>query len=218
MPCQVNQTSVLARGLPAQPSTHRIPCHPCLREVSHPGGNKRCHLNETDTASPKRGQSEGVQAPKLACLPRPPYLNSFSLFPRRSRTSQWELKASWGGIPQRMMAFRNALRCRALKPRTCRKQRYCWDHRVASAACGILEPHSCDRHCWTRINVPVIQHRGIQPTGSLGITALPMPWLRLRLTSMFPPTLASKGGRGLSLSVFSCLRDCLLPPRAKQPQ
>lgn len=48
----------------------------------------------------------------------PLYLNSFSVFPRRSRTSQWELKASWGGMPQRMMAFRKAFRCRALKPST----------------------------------------------------------------------------------------------------
>lgn len=50
--------------------------------------------------------------------PWPLYLNSFSLFPRRSRTSQWELKASWGGMPQRMMAFRKAFRWRALKPST----------------------------------------------------------------------------------------------------
>lgn len=46
------------------------------------------------------------------------YLNSFSVFPRRSRTSQWELKASWGGMPQRMMAFKKAFLCLALKPRT----------------------------------------------------------------------------------------------------
>lgn len=50
--------------------------------------------------------------------PQPLYLNSFSLFPRRSRTSQWELKASWGGMPQRIMAFRKAFLCRALKPST----------------------------------------------------------------------------------------------------
>lgn len=121
-------------ALPGKPDLSPGPWPPCSTHdvnlaVTHGGGrshsqegNKRCHLNETDTASPKRAHREGVQAPNPACLPGPLYLNSFSLFPRRSRTSQWELKASWGGIPQRMMAFRNALRCRALKPRTCRKQ------------------------------------------------------------------------------------------------
>lgn len=44
-----------------------------------------------------------------------------------------------------------------------------------------------------------------------------MLWPLLMLTSIFPPTLASKGGRGLSRSLFSCLRDCLLPPRVTQP-
>lgn len=51
------------------------------------------------------------------------YLNSRSLFPRRSRTSQWELKASCGGMPQRMMALRKAFRWRALNPRTWREDR-----------------------------------------------------------------------------------------------
>lgn len=46
------------------------------------------------------------------------HLNSRSLFPLRSRTIQWEVKASWGGMPQRMMAFKKAFLCRALKPRT----------------------------------------------------------------------------------------------------
>lgn len=70
--------------------------------------------------------------------PGPPrYLNSFSLFPRRSRTSQWELKASWGGMPQRMMAFRNALRCRALKPRTCRE--VLLDHKQHLGASQLLQ-------------------------------------------------------------------------------
>lgn len=58
--------------------------------------------------------------------PQPLYLNSFSLFPRRSRTSQWELKASCGGMPQRMMAFRKAFRCRALKPSTWAGQGVKW--------------------------------------------------------------------------------------------
>lgn len=31
-------------------------------------------------------------------------------------------------------------------------------------------------------------------------------------TSILPPTRASKGGRGLSFSLFSCRRDCLRPP------
>lgn len=31
-------------------------------------------------------------------------------------------------------------------------------------------------------------------------------------TSILPPTRASKGGRGLSFSFFSCRRDCLRPP------
>lgn len=31
-------------------------------------------------------------------------------------------------------------------------------------------------------------------------------------TSMLPPTRARRGGRGLSLSLFSCLLDCRRPP------
>lgn len=46
------------------------------------------------------------------------YLNSFSVLPLRSLTSHWEEKASWDGIPQRITAFRKALRWRVLKPRT----------------------------------------------------------------------------------------------------
>lgn len=46
------------------------------------------------------------------------YLNSFSVLPLRSRTSHWEEKASWDGIPQRITAFRKAFRWRVLKPST----------------------------------------------------------------------------------------------------
>lgn len=70
--------------------------------------------------------------------------------------------------------------------------------------------------CWTR----TISTEECSPRaqGSAGTTAPDALRLRLTLTSIFPPTLASKGGRGLSRSLFSCLRDCLLPPRVKQPQ
>lgn len=38
--------------------------------------------------------------PLVFCVRRAvSYLNSFSDFPRRSRTSHWVVKASWGGIP-----------------------------------------------------------------------------------------------------------------------
>lgn len=47
------------------------------------------------------------------------YLNSRSLFPLRSLTSQWVLKASCGGMPQRMMALRKAFLWRVLNPKTC---------------------------------------------------------------------------------------------------
>lgn len=66
--------------------------------------------------------------------PRPLYLNSFSLFPRRSRTSQWELKASWGGMPQRMMALRKAFRWRALKPSTWAGRGAGWGRRQGRGA------------------------------------------------------------------------------------
>lgn len=36
-------------------------------------------------------------------------------------------------------------------------------------------------------------------------------------TSILPPTRASKGGRGLSFSFFSCRRECLRPPTKKTP-
>lgn len=51
------------------------------------------------------------------------YLNSFSDFPRRSRTSHWVVKASWGGIPYRITAFRKAFLCRELKPNTWKTDR-----------------------------------------------------------------------------------------------
>lgn len=86
-----------------------------LTAVSSPDSRS---LAETLPAVP----SQSLPAPGWAARPRaappPLYLNSFSLFPRRSRTSQWELKASWGGMPQRMMALRKAFRCLALKPST----------------------------------------------------------------------------------------------------
>lgn len=47
------------------------------------------------------------------------YLNSFSLLPRRSRTSHWQEKASWEGIPHLITAFRKAFLWRVLKPNTC---------------------------------------------------------------------------------------------------
>lgn len=74
--------------------------------------------------------------------PRPLYLNSFSLFPRRSRTSQWELKASWGGMPQRMMALRKAFRWRALKPSTWAGRGAGWGRRQGQGAeeAGGAEP------------------------------------------------------------------------------
>lgn len=46
------------------------------------------------------------------------YLNSFSLLPRRSRTSHWQEKASWEGIPHLITAFRKAFLWRVLKPNT----------------------------------------------------------------------------------------------------
>lgn len=66
----------------------------------------------------KDGIHKGNIEERCRCLATALYLNSFSLFPFRSRTSQWELKASWGGMPQRMMAFRKAFLWRALKPNT----------------------------------------------------------------------------------------------------
>lgn len=36
-------------------------------------------------------------------------------------------------------------------------------------------------------------------------------------TSMLPPTRARRGGRGLSLSLFSCLLDCRRPPGGAAP-
>lgn len=56
-----------------------------------------------------------------------------------------------------------------------------------------------------------------EPRTELPATSPGQPQHRRALTSMFPPTLASRGGSGLSRSLFSCRRDCLLPPTAKQP-
>lgn len=56
-----------------------------------------------------------------------------------------------------------------------------------------------------------------EPRTELPAASPGQPQHRRALTSMFPPTLASRGGSGLSRSLFSCRRDCLLPPTAKQP-
>lgn len=68
-----------------------------------------------------------------------------------------------------------------------------------------LGSHRCPRaHAW-------------EPRTELPAASPGQPQHRRALTSMFPPTLASRGGSGLSRSLFSCRRDCLLPPTAKQP-
>lgn len=46
------------------------------------------------------------------------HLNSFSVLPLRSRTSHCVVKASCGGIPQRITALRKAFRWRVLNPST----------------------------------------------------------------------------------------------------
>lgn len=95
----------------AQGFLHLSPAHPKARQQE--STNTARWAGALSGARPLWGGQ-----PRPGPPPQPLYLNSFSLFPRRSRTSQWELKASWGGMPQRMMAFRKAFRCRALKPST----------------------------------------------------------------------------------------------------
>lgn len=178
---------------------------------------------------------------------QPLYLNSFSLFPRRSRTSQWELKASWGGIPQRMMAFRKAFRCRALKPNTWvgrelgggaensgiagkglqrggagrsteKAGASSWDRTQRAEPRPRPPPlHGCDPG--QASGPPAFTHAP-HPKDVAGVSSLysgrgrgaEKGVCRGGPTSIFPPTRARRGGRGLSLSLFSCLRDCRRPP------
>lgn len=114
------------------------------------------------------------------------YLNSRSLFPLRSRTSQWELKASCGGMPQRMMALRKAFLWRALNPRTWRTRR---GHLSSGQFCELDGTAKSVLATQRRM-----YHQGVIHT------------------SILPPTRASRGGRGLSFSFFSCRRECLRPP------
>jgi hypothetical protein len=55
------------------------------------------------------------------------------------------------------------------------------------------------------LHTPEMAGKGL---GEMGVQVSP--------TSMLPPTRARRGGRGLSLSLFSCLLDCRRPP-GEQP-
>lgn len=208
--------------------------------------------NPPDKGCPLRTLTQGRLATlQWAATPwaatQPLYLNSFSLFPRRSRTSQCELKASWGGIPQRMMAFRKAFRCRALKPST-------WgggqgvgggaensgmggkglqrgggreEHGEGGARTRRAEPRpratpgptSTRLRPWARL-WPSCLHPWSTPQRCSGDELFVLrkgkgSWgrgVQGGPTSILPPTRARRGGRGLSLSLFSCLRDCRRPP------
>ena len=55
---------------------------------------------------------------------------------RDKTTYHWDEKASCGGIPYLMMALRNALRCRVLKPSTC-TSKYMYTASLDTWPCGV---------------------------------------------------------------------------------
>lgn len=100
-PCEVKPAMVLRAGL-------QTPCcapGPLLgKQGTESPSSSSCTSSFSRSASwhsrLQCAEKPGLRGLALQCSTKhSTYLNSFSDLPRRSRTSHWVVKASWGGIP-----------------------------------------------------------------------------------------------------------------------